>query len=129
MTPPPQRFPPGDRGPEPIPFPPGDRAPTKSLGPLQGMGQPGISKADAGKQGTKTGEKGKKGKKNTPEQDAVIQIAKEAKKKGGLTPAEAEALKQLGKSAGLDAKDHTNTTHWKGGPHIHVGPVDHIPVR
>ena len=52
MTPPPQRFPPPEtvvRNPSRLP--PGDRGPTKSLGPLQGMGQPGISKAETGGSG------------------------------------------------------------------------------
>ena len=146
QVPPPRRFPPGDRGPEREPVPPGDRVPdrdprpgiidgpqTKSQGPLQGMDQPGIERVKTTEQGTQEGQqqgdRGNRGRKNTPEEDAVIQLAKEAKRKGGLSPAEAEALKQLGKAAGLDTKDHTNTTHWTGGPHIHVGPIDHIPVR
>jgi RHS repeat-associated protein len=69
---------------------------------------------------------------NTADQDAAIQLAKEAKRKGGLSPAEAEALLDLAKEAGVEPvrgpETHPDRPQGKD-PHIHVGPVDHIPVK
>ncbi|WP_218081797.1 RHS repeat-associated core domain-containing protein [Anthocerotibacter panamensis] len=68
---------------------------------------------------------------NTPDQDAVIQLAKEAKRKGGVSPDEAKDLVDLAGQCGVPARGseaHPNRPHGKN-PHIHVGPVDHIPVR
>ena len=72
-----------------------------------------------------------KGKRNTPDQQAVIELAKEAKRRGGITPAEAEVLKQLAKEAGVPFRgpqSHPKRPHGRK-THIHVGPVDHILVR
>jgi RHS repeat-associated protein len=67
---------------------------------------------------------------HTAEQEAVVDLAQEAKKKGGLTQNEADTLVQWGNAAGLHSRGpevHPNRP--KNGPHIHVGPIKHIPVH
>lgn len=62
-------------------------------------------------------------------QDALIQLAKEARRKG-VTTSEAQTLLEWAVEYGVKpALNHINTTHWVGGPHIRVGPVNHIRVR
>jgi len=68
---------------------------------------------------------------NDADRDAAIQLAKEAKKRGGLSADEAEALVELGNSVGLPSRgpeSHPNRTVGKD-PHVHVGPIGHIPIR
>jgi RHS repeat-associated protein len=70
-------------------------------------------------------------RRNKPDQEAAIELAKEAKNKGGLAADEAEALVELGNSVGVPSRGpeaHPNRPQGKS-PHIHVGPVGHIPVR
>jgi uncharacterized protein RhaS with RHS repeats len=66
-----------------------------------------------------------------PDQQAVVDLAKGAQQRGGLSQADAETLLGWGAEAGLDV--HGPETHDHGSlagvPHIHVGPVNHIPVR
>jgi hypothetical protein len=67
----------------------------------------------------------------TADQDALIQLAKEAKKTGGVTDGEARTLRQWADEYGVDARGpetHKNRPQGQN-PHIHVGPVDHIPVK
>jgi hypothetical protein len=65
-----------------------------------------------------------------PDQNALIQLAKEAKRKGRITNDEADGLLQWANEYGVQpALDHRNTTHWVGGDHIRIGPVNHIGVR
>jgi RHS repeat-associated protein len=67
---------------------------------------------------------------NTPDQDAVIQIGKEAKQLGGVTPDEAETIGEWAKEYGVPfhgPEEHPDRPF--NIPHIHVGPVDHIPVK
>jgi hypothetical protein len=64
----------------------------------------------------------------TPDQQAVIDLAKKGQRTG-VTSGEAEALIDLAKSAGIPTRNDMGTEHWVGGDHIHVGPVHHIPVR
>jgi hypothetical protein len=65
------------------------------------------------------------------DQEAAVELAKEAADKGGLTEDEAEALVELGNDVGLPS--HGPETHpgrpFGKNPHIHVGPVGHIPVK
>ena len=62
-------------------------------------------------------------------QDALIQLAKEALRKG-LTQEQAETLLKWAREYDVKpALDHIDTDHWVGGPHIQIGPIDHIPVR
>ena len=103
------------------------------------MQQPGVLRAGTGEgeQETATGQQQDEeddGERNTPEQDAVIQLAKEAQKKG-LTPEQAEILKAWAEEYNVPnrpqnrlSETHPNRPQGKY-PHIHVGPVDHIPVQ
>jgi uncharacterized protein RhaS with RHS repeats len=80
-------------------------------------------------QGAKEGSK-----RNSPDQQAVIDLAKEAQKKGGLSADEARALQDLAKDAGVRTRGPESHKDRPQGqnPHIHVGPVDHIwicPVK
>lgn len=72
-------------------------------------------------------------KKHTPEQQDVVKRAKDAKKNGGLTPEEADQLLQDAQNAGLPShgpESHPNrSAPTSKQTHIHVGPVDHIPVN
>ena len=68
---------------------------------------------------------------NTPDEDALIQIAKDARNRGGVTPEQADILKDWGKEFGVPVRGpevHPGRPFGKD-PHIHVGPVDHIPVK
>jgi hypothetical protein len=72
------------------------------------------------------------GKPNTPEQTALIKMAKQDAKTG-ISKGDAEAYKELGKEAGVPVRgpeSHPDRPAPSSQmPHIHVGPVDHIPVR
>jgi RHS repeat-associated protein len=66
----------------------------------------------------------------TPDQDALIQLAKDAKRKG-VSPTDAQTLRQWAKEVGLPSRGpeaHPGRPYGQF-PHIHIGPVDHIPVR
>lgn len=63
------------------------------------------------------------------EQQALVELAKEAKA-SGVTKADAQTLLDWARELGINpALDHIGTTHWVGGDHIRLGPVNHIPVR
>lgn len=67
---------------------------------------------------------------NNPDQDALIKIAKQAQQKGSVTSGEAETLLEWAREYGVvPALDHRGTTHWVGGDHIRIGPVNHIQVK
>jgi len=73
----------------------------------------------------------KEGKRFTPEQQAVIELARQAERRGGVTAAEALVLEQLAKEAGVPFRGpevHPNRPHGRK-PHIHLGPVDHLPIK
>jgi len=64
------------------------------------------------------------------EQRALIDMAKKDKKKG-ISQKDAEAYKDLGSEADVDVRGpeaHPERKHGKK-PHIHVGPINHIPVK
>src|SRR5262249_12263903 len=68
---------------------------------------------------------------NSPDQDALIQLAKDAKNRGGVKPGDVEVLKKwCGEYDGpvRGPEVHPNRPFGQH-PHIHVGPVDHIPVN
>jgi RHS repeat-associated protein len=73
------------------------------------------------------------GKPNSPDQDAVIQMAKEGKATGGITASEAENLKGFAKEAGVKTEGpHSHSKRpapTSKAKHMHVGPVNHIPVK
>lgn len=66
----------------------------------------------------------------TDNQQALIQLAKEAGKKGGVTLQEAEILKEWAKEYNLPFRGpeiHPNRNF--NIPHIHLGPINHLPVK
>jgi len=70
------------------------------------------------------------GGRNNAEQSALIEMAK-SDKKAGVTPADAQAYRDLGKESGVPVRGpetHPKRPYGRE-PHIHVGPVDHIPVK
>ncbi len=64
------------------------------------------------------------------DQDALIKIAREAKR-NGLSPEDAEALREWAEEYDLPFRGpEAHPGRGFGSlPHIHVGPVNHIPVR
>jgi hypothetical protein len=69
-----------------------------------------------------------KSKKFTSDQQAVIDLAKNAKRRG-VTRGEAETLIQWGKEYGLPVRGPESHPGRKfKDPHLHIGPVDHIPI-
>ena len=71
------------------------------------------------------------GKKNSPNQDAVIQLAKEKRK--GITMGDAQILVEWAKEYNIFGNPRIDMGHDKGSaisrfPHLHIGPVNHIPI-
>jgi uncharacterized protein RhaS with RHS repeats len=66
----------------------------------------------------------------TADQDAAIQLAKEAVNKGGLTEDEARALIEQAREVGLRARgpEAHEGRGFGSRPHIHIGPINHIPI-
>ena len=71
---------------------------------------------------------GKGGAAFSRDAQALIELAKEAKHTG-VTRESAKELLKWAKEYGLTGLDHIDSTHWRGGSHIRIGPVNHIPVR
>ena len=64
-----------------------------------------------------------------PNQAALVDLAKDAKKMG-ISNEDADALLKWGDEYKMiPTLDHRGTTHWVGGDHIRIGPVNHIPVK
>jgi hypothetical protein len=79
----------------------------------------GVLKAIAEKRGNR---------RMTADQAALVELAKEAKKKG-VRKADAETLLEWAKETGLPGRGpEAHPTREFKDPHIHVGPVDHIKV-
>jgi len=70
------------------------------------------------------------GKAFTPDQQALIELAKGAQRTG-VTRREAATLLRWGREYNVrPLHSHTQVpNHWVGGPHIRIGPVNHIPVQ
>ena len=65
----------------------------------------------------------------TADQDALIQLAKTAKRTG-VTPGEANILKRWANELGVVFRGpERHLTRDVDFLHIHIGPIDHIPVR
>jgi RHS repeat-associated protein len=65
-----------------------------------------------------------------PDQNALIQLAKEAKRGGGVTLEEALALEEWADEYSVVFRGpEIHPTRRFNIPHIHVGPVDHIPLK
>ncbi len=64
------------------------------------------------------------------QQRALITLAREGKRLGGVSRSEAASLLRWGREFNLKPlHGHSKTTHWTGGSHIRIGPVKYIPVR
>ncbi len=73
---------------------------------------------------------GETARRHTPDQASLIELAKEGQARG-LSRTDAATLKQWGAEYGVPVRGpevHPNRSHGKK-PHLHVGPVDHIPVK
>jgi hypothetical protein len=67
-------------------------------------------------------------KRFSPDQQALIDLAKQAKKLG-ISPENAETMKDWAKEHGVDSRGpETHPGRNLDFPHIHIGPIDHIPV-
>lgn len=67
----------------------------------------------------------------TPDQDALIQLAKNAKRQGGLTAGEGSILREWADEYGLSSRgpEAHPGRGFGSSPHYHIGPVNHIPAR
>jgi hypothetical protein len=67
----------------------------------------------------------------TEDQNALIQLAKNAKRRGGLTEEEGKILKEWGDEYNVPVRGPESHPGrgFGSNPHYHVGPVQHIPVR
>jgi RHS repeat-associated protein len=72
-----------------------------------------------------------KGQPNNGDQQAAIDLANDAQRRGGLSQDDAQTLVDWGNEVGLDSRGPETSDHGSlaGVPHIHVGPVNHIPVH
>ena len=74
------------------------------------------------------------GKCFTPDQQALVDLAKQANRRGGVTWKEAGILVGWGLEVGFTPENcrgpecHPNRPFGKF-PHIHIGPINHIPVK
>jgi RHS repeat-associated protein len=71
------------------------------------------------------------GRRFTPNQQALVEAAREAKSRGGVTRPEADILRDWANEVALPFRGpeaHPGRAHG-ANPHIHVGPVNHIPVH
>lgn len=72
-------------------------------------------------------------KRHTPDQEAVVELAKEAKAEGGVSADEAGTLVDMAQEAGLPARGPESHPDRKSetsqAEHIHVDKQDHIPVK
>jgi len=73
------------------------------------------------------------GQRNSADQEAVIDLAKQAKKSGGMTSSEADNLGEMANEAGVPNRQDPGHDSGKNpatqNTHSHVGPVDHIPIK
>lgn len=67
----------------------------------------------------------------TADQDALLQLAKEARKLGGVSEDAANTLLEWAKELGLRTSEGIEMHPGRNFniPHIRIGPVNHIPVR
>ena len=70
----------------------------------------------------------KVGQRFTPNQEALVDLAKDAQR-SGITPSEADTLGDWADEYGLNYRNDIGENHWVGGDHVHLGPINHIPVR
>ena len=76
------------------------------------------------------GKLGKKAIQFTKDQQALVELAKEVQKRGGVTMDEAKILKEWSKEFNLPFRSpeiHPNRNF--NIPHIHIGPINHLPIK
>ncbi|MGH2759977.1 MAG: pre-toxin TG domain-containing protein, partial [Actinomycetota bacterium] len=76
-------------------------------------------------------ETGSIGRRFTRDQDALIQLAKEAKRRGGVALDEARILRKWADEYNLPSRgpERHLGRRWGSAWHIHIGPVRHIWIR
>ena len=83
-------------------------------------------------EGAETGEvllnAGNNARRFTPDQEALVDLAQQARRTG-INQGDAQTLLDWADEVGLNARNDIGTNHWVGGDHIHIGPINHIPVR
>jgi hypothetical protein len=88
-----------------------------------------LASAEDGADGTDGNDAPSDSKRHTPDQEAVVDLAQDAKRQGGVTRQNADTLVDWGKEAGFgDASRGPEDHGGDSGEHIHVGPINHIPV-
>jgi RHS repeat-associated protein len=68
---------------------------------------------------------------HTPDQEALVDLAKEAKNKGGVSEQDAQTLMDWAKQTDLKGSSEHVEQHPGRNfkrPHIRIGPINHIPV-
>ena len=71
-------------------------------------------------------------KRFTPDQDALVQLAKDAKQRGGVTSEEGNILKEWAAEYGLRPARGPEAHPGRGfgsKPHYRIGPVNHLPLK
>jgi RHS repeat-associated protein len=69
------------------------------------------------------------------DQDAAIQLAKDARRRGGASLDDAETLLEWSEEYDVQPESHGPEEHpnrsgdVSRNPHFHIGPVDHIPIK
>jgi len=74
------------------------------------------------------GEAAAASKRFTDDQAALVDLAKAARRRGA-SPDDAKTLLDWADEVGLPSRNDIGTDHWDYGDHIHIGPVNHIPVK
>jgi RHS repeat-associated protein len=72
-------------------------------------------------------------KRFTPDQSALVDLAKDARARGGTTLDNAKTLIDWANETCVPCRNDIEETHWAPNddpiPHIHIGPVNHITVK
>jgi RHS repeat-associated protein len=88
-----------------------------------------TGEGESANESTQTQPSSECGEAYTGDQDALIKIAKKAQR-NGLSPEDAEALREWAEEYDVPFRgpEEHPTRGFGSQPHVHVGPVDHIPV-
>ena len=65
---------------------------------------------------------------HSADEQALVELAKRAQSTG-ISATEADTMLQWANEIGMRYRNDIGTSHWIGGDHIHIGPVNHIPVK
>lgn len=69
---------------------------------------------------------------HTADESALVALAKQAQRAGGLVKEDAEQLWEWAQELGLPGREpglHPDRPNFGGQPHVNIGPVKHIPVK